>query len=72
MTKDQTWLLLQEGYNVREIAAAAGVGMAVALGMVNQAIPRISKQARPKLSLTASAASTQTRPRSAALPSGID
>lgn len=64
MKKAHTWLLLKEGFNAQEIAAAAGVGLAVALGMMNEATPRsarhINGQLRLKSSSTESAASTAT------------
>lgn len=40
MNQETTWLLLQEGFNAREIAAAAGVMLPVALGMIREAIPK--------------------------------
>ena len=40
MNRKTVWLLLTEGFNVAEIAAAAGVGMQVALGMIHEATPR--------------------------------
>lgn len=40
MTKEETWLLLKEGFSAQEISAAAGVSMPVALGMINEAVPR--------------------------------
>lgn len=38
MNRKTVWLLLTEGFNVAEIAAAAGVGMAVAHAMVAEVI----------------------------------
>lgn len=56
MKKADVWLLLQAGYNANEIAAAAGVTLPVALGLMNEAIPRatrtIAAPGRKKLTLS--------------------
>lgn len=39
-TKKDVWTLLKAGCNANEIAAAAGVSLPVALGMINEAVPK--------------------------------
>lgn len=40
LSVDDVWLLMQAGCNASEIAAAGGVSLATALGLMNQAVPR--------------------------------
>lgn len=48
LTRADVWSLMKDRFNANEIAYLAGVSVAVALGMMNEAAPR----AKPKRTLT--------------------
>lgn len=48
LTRADVWRLMQDRFNANEIAYLAGVSVAVALGMMNQAVPR-AKRAKGQL-----------------------
>lgn len=47
LTPDDVWALMKERFNANEIAYLAGVPVSVALGMMNEAIPRAAKSRKP-------------------------
>lgn len=51
LTRDDVWELLKAGCNANEIAEAAGVSVPVAIGMINESIPRASVSLGQKLTL---------------------
>ena len=40
LTRADVWALMKDRFNANEIAYLAGVSVAVALGMMNEAVPR--------------------------------
>lgn len=40
LSREAVWALMQAGCNAHEIAAAGGVSVVVALGLMNEAVPR--------------------------------
>lgn len=47
LTRADVWALMKERFNANEIAYLAGVTVAVALGMMNEATPRATKSRKP-------------------------
>ncbi|WP_202844756.1 hypothetical protein [Luteimonas saliphila] len=47
LTRECVWTLMQAGCNAHEIAAAGGVSLVVALGLMHEAVPR--PEAKPVL-----------------------
>lgn len=47
LTSADVWALMKERFNANEIAYLAGVTVAVALGMMNEATPRATKSHKP-------------------------
>ena len=46
LSREDVWELLRNGCNLHEVATAAGVSEAVAMGMVFEAIPRHGPRSR--------------------------
>ncbi len=44
ITRADVWELMKERFNANEIAYLAGVSVAVALGMMNEAVPRAKRK----------------------------
>lgn len=47
LTRDDVWALMKDRFNANEIAYLAGVSVQVALGMMNEAVPRARKSRQP-------------------------
>jgi hypothetical protein len=43
LTRADVWALMKERFNANEIAYLAGVTVSVALGMMNEAVPRATR-----------------------------
>ena len=44
LTRADVWALMKDRFNANEIAYLAGVPVPVALGMMNEAVPRASRK----------------------------